>query len=255
MLIDLNRYNGNIDNRRKAEQNAAGDFAQIAQLIEPGDCFFVAINAYADSNPYNIGQIDVKETMNIYPGSPVFLKFIQVIEVTNVGVECMVATVEGIIDNQKAELVISNISLNREIYPSFADVLYLKWEIYQFDGGIFSESHADYMYSALHNWEDIMRSQIYEDQGQNTKSLEGNTRGIKGNTEGDDESTSEGIEPTHFDVSIYTGNDVEISSQFANYKEHPADENPDDPENPEDSEPENTGDPEPEDPKGSGDQR
>ena len=251
MVIDVNLYNESIALRRDYEQKAAGDFAQIAQLIEPGNCFFVAINACADKDPYNIGQIDRSKTDKMYNGSPIFLKFIHVINVTNVGVECMVATVEGIWDRDNKRVAISNISCNREIYPSFADVLYLKWEIYQFDGKLFEIQDIDYMYMALRNWENDMRKQISDDQGKDTKPLEGGHRGgIKGNTEGE-----ESIEPTHFDVSIYTGNDVEISSQFENYKEHPDDENPDDPENPEDSEPENTEDPEPEDPKGSGDQR
>lgn len=242
MLIDITSYNKHIESRRKEEQSAAKDFAQIAQLIEPGDCFFVAINAVASDDPYNVGELNMEATMNKYAGSPVFLKFIQVINVANVGVECMVTTIEGIIDLNEKILSISNISRNREIYPSFVDVLYLKWEIYQFNGKLYDETHTDYMYASLSKLEGEMQRQIENNEGKDTKPLEGNTRGIKGNTEGD-----ESIEPTHFDVSIYTGNDVEISSQFENYKETPEDENPEDPEN--------TEDPEPEDPKGSGDQR
>lgn len=253
MLIDFTNYNRYIGNRRKNERSAAGNFAQFAQLIEPGDCFFVAINACAKTDPYQVGVLDVDASIAEYGASPVFLKFIHIINVMNVGVECMVATVEGIWDIDNKELLISNISRNRKIYPSFVDILYLKCEIYQFDGKLLEMKDPEYMYMALGQWEGEMRHQIEHDQGEgkDTKPLEGGHRGgIKGNTEGE-----ESIEPTHFDVSIYTGNDVEISSQFETYKEHPEDENPDDPENPEDSEPENTEDPEPEDPKDSGDQR
>ena len=239
MLIDFNSYNDSISSRRGFEQKAAKSFAQIAQLIEPGNCFFVAINGYADE--YNVGYLDRKVMDQYYVGEPVTLKFIQVVDITNVGVDCLIATVEGIWDNIESNIQIYNITWNREIYPSFVDILYLKWEIYQFDGSTIGWSDAELMYDRVRMYQDFMQSQTGDVNGKQTRG------GIKGNTEG--------VEPTHFDVSIYTGNDVEISSQFENYKEHPDDENPDDPEKPEDSEPENTEDPEPEDPKGSGDQR
>lgn len=233
-MIDFNKYNNAIGDRRAAERAAAKAFTQIAQAIHPGDCFFVAINGYADAS--SIGYLDSKVMAQYYEGGPVTLKFIQVVDITNVGVDCLIATVEGIWDMTVSNLQIYNITWDREIYPSFADILYLKWEIYQFDGSTQGWSDAKFMYITVQKYQDTMQQ---ETGGVNVKQTRG---GIKGNTEGD-----ESIEPTHFDVSIYTGNDVEISSQFENYKEHPDDENPEDPEN--------TEDPEPEDPKGSGDQR
>jgi hypothetical protein len=236
MVINVSPYNDFISARRESEQKAAKEFAQIVQLIESGDCFFIAINGYADGN--NVGYLDRKAMDNYYEGGPVTLKFIQVVDITNVGVDCLIATVEGIWDTIISNIQVYKITWNREIYPSFVDVLYLKWELFQFDGSSQGWSDAKAMYAAVQMYQDLMQQEAGSIQ----------TRGgVKGNTEG--------AEPTHFDVSIYTGNDVEISSQFENYKEHPDDENPDDPENPEDSEPENTEDPEPEDPKGSGDQR